>query len=268
MSITNPGISLIVSTYNWPRALELCLESISRQSVFPNEVIIADDGSGNETKTLVPKLQQTFPVPLIHVWQEDEGFQLSKIRNKAIARAENEYIIQIDGDLILQKNFIEDHIAFIKPRSFVSGTRVQMSNTLSEQLLNGEQGEIKLMSRELTNHTNAMRVPLLRSFFANRYKRNDPTYVRGCNMAFWRSDLIAVNGYNESITGWGREDSELAIRLINSGVNKRILKFGAVAFHIYHYEAKRANLPANDAILTKSIDNRVKRCEHGISSYL
>lgn len=262
------GVSLIISTYNWPEALNCCLQSVRNQKLLPNEVIVADDGSRVETRRLIEKHQQDFPVPLRHVWQADEGFQLSKIRNKAIAFASEDYIVQIDGDLILEPHFIQDHVAFSRKNTFVSGTRVQMSPELSEKVLRDQMSNISMRSKGLNNFSNGFRIPVLTSFLATRYKAKDLAYVRGCNMAFWKADLIAVNGYNESIVGWGREDSELAIRLINASVKKRILKFGAVTFHIYHNETLRANLNANDNILKYTIEHHVKFCTIGLSQYL
>lgn len=262
------NVSLVVSTYNWPEALNLCLNSIRNQTLFPDEVIIADDGSTEETRILVEKHKQDFPVPLHHIWQADEGFQLSKIRNKAIAFSSSEYIVQIDGDLILSPHFVGDHVTFRKRGTFVSGIRVQMSPELSKKAINEGLTSISMLSKGLGNFFNGFRIPLLRSFLASRYKNRDLTYVRGCNMAFWRADLVSVNGYDESIIGWGREDSELAIRLMNSSVDRRILKFGAVAFHIYHSEISRLNLADNDDILKNSLENNVKVCSNGISQYL
>lgn len=263
-----PGISLIVSTYNWPEALNLCLISISKQTVLPEEVIIADDGSTEETKYIIEKYQQIFPVPLIHIWQKDDGFQLSKIRNKAIASASKEYIVQIDGDLILEESFIKDHQKFSLPGTFVSGTRVNMSAGLSARLLHTKSIKVSVFSKGITNFLNGLKIPVLTTFFASRYKAGDPAYVRGCNMAFWKADLLEVNGYNEEIVGWGREDSELSIRLINSGIKKRIIKFAGITFHIYHPEIARARLSVNDEILSSTIKNCIKKCKLGISQYL
>src|SRR3546814_319958 len=102
--------SLIVSTYNWPEALTCCLNSIAAQTVLPTEIIIADDGSTEETKNATVDWSKRTHIPLIHVWHADQGFRLSEIRNKAIQRAAHPYIIQIDGDIILDSNFIEDHL--------------------------------------------------------------------------------------------------------------------------------------------------------------
>ncbi|QNK62658.1 glycosyltransferase family 2 protein [Pedobacter sp. PAMC26386] len=263
-----PGVSLIVSTYNWPEALNLCLLSISKQQVLPDEVIIADDGSAEETKNLIAQYQQSFPIPLIHVWQEDNGFQLSKIRNKAMAKASREYIVQIDGDLILEKSFIREHLEFRLHRTFVSGTRVNMSAELSEKLINKSSIAVNVFSKGITNFLNGLKIPPLTSFLAKKYKAGNLSYVRGCNMAFWKADLLKVNGYNEEIVGWGREDSELAIRLMNAGISKRIIKFAAVTFHIYHSETPRVRLSVNDEILNDTLKSRIKKCKLGISQYL
>ena len=106
--------SLVVTTYNWPEALELCLLSVLRQSVRPDEVIVADDGSGEPTRARLEELQTTYPLPLRHVWHPDEGFQLSRIRNRALAVARGDYILQVDGDVMLHKHFIQDHLNFRK----------------------------------------------------------------------------------------------------------------------------------------------------------
>src|SRR5687767_6702487 len=121
-----PGCSLIVSTYNRPEALKRCLQSITGQSRLPDEIIIADDGSRSETKQLIDSFKNEIPVALIHIWQPDEGYQLAKIRNKAFSVASKEYLIQIDGDLILHKHFVSDHVRMSKQGVFVSGSRVHM----------------------------------------------------------------------------------------------------------------------------------------------
>jgi glycosyltransferase involved in cell wall biosynthesis len=144
------GVSLIVSTYNWPEALNLCLISIGKQTLLPDEVIIADDGSTDKTLKLIEKHKRNFPIPIIHVWQPDDGFQLSKIRNKAIAASSQKYIVQIDGDLILEKHFIQDHVAFRKENTFVSGSRVIMNSDLSKKLIMLQKTNVPLTSKGVT----------------------------------------------------------------------------------------------------------------------
>lgn len=260
--------SLIISTYNWPAALNLCLLSIKNQSILPSEVIIADDGSTDETKELIDLHRKNFPVPLIHVWQPDEGFQLSKIRNKAIAASTKEYIIQIDGDLILHPHFVRDHIHFSKTGAFATGSRVIINEKLSEKLLKEQSIAVNILVPGIKNRANGFRFNLLTRYLAGRYRNNDIYYMRGCNMAFWRDDLIRINGYNEEFTGWGREDNEIAARLLNAGVKKRVIKFGGVVFHIFHHQKSRASLSNNDDLMLKTIMEKLDHCEKGLNQYL
>ena len=260
------GVSLIISTYNWPQALNLCLKSVCKQNLLPDEIIIADDGSTSETKVLVEHFQRSCTIPIYHVWQPDDGFQLAKIRNKAIAIASKAYIIQIDGDLILDRNFIKDHVAFQQENTFVSGSRVIMNKELSEQFLASEKVEVSLTETGLKNVSNGLRFPLLSKLMKN-YKQQDIYYIRGCNMAFWRKDLLRVNGYNEEFVGWGREDNEIGSRLINSGVRKQVIKFSGIVFHIFHDEKTRTSLNTNDQVLQLTISRRLTYCEKGVSQY-
>ncbi|WP_234733541.1 glycosyltransferase family 2 protein [Tellurirhabdus bombi] len=259
--------TLIISTYNWPEALHLCLLSVCRQSVLPDEVIVADDGSTIETYSLIERMKAHFPIPLIHVWQEDEGFQLAKIRNKAIARASHEYIIQVDGDLILHKHFVQDHLDLSKPGTFITGSRVLMNDKLSERLLRTKKTSTGILALGISNHTNRFQIKFLRDYFADRYKPNDINKLRGCNMAFWRADLIRINGYNEEFYGWGKEDNDIAARLMNAGLKKRTIKFGGIVFHMYHPEQSRTRCPENERKLALTIANKVVYCNMGVNQY-
>ena len=131
----NPSNTLLIATYNWPEALSLILKSVAQQSILPDEVIIADDGSDNRTRTVIEEFQRILPVPLHHEWQPDNGFQKTIILNKALAKAKGDYIIQVDGDVLLHKKFIEDHLRFAKPNSFVAGTRVIMNQALTKEVI-------------------------------------------------------------------------------------------------------------------------------------
>lgn len=258
--------SLIIATYNWPEALELTLLSALNQSLLPDEIIVADDGSTDETRELVKSFQSKAQVPIIHVWHEDEGFRLAKIRNRAIAVSKGDYVIQVDGDIILHPDFIKDHVGFAKRGSYVSGSRVKLDATLSQKLRDAHSVKVSVFMKGTCNFFNGLHLPFL-SFLQEHYRENDLYYVRGCNMAFWRDDLIKVNGYNEELRGWGREDNEISCRLNNIGNVRRIAKFRAIAFHQYHDECSRNRLSVNDDILHKTIDEKLQRCEKGVDQY-
>src|SRR5690606_15013526 len=148
---------------------------------------------------------------------------------------------------------------------FTTGSRVVLDDKLSQLIIREEVSKINIFSRGVSNQLNGIRLKILRNYFGRTYKKDDAFYMRGCNMAFWRKDLLEVNGYNEEFVGWGREDNEIAIRLMNKGVNKRSLKFGGIAFHIYHKESTRKGLVANEKILSDAIKAKKTYCDKGIS---
>lgn len=259
--------SLIIATYNWPEALELSLKSALNQSLLPTEIIVADDGSGEETRKVVEKYQQLAPMPLLHIWHEDEGFRLAKIRNRAIAASSGDYIIQVDGDIIMHPDFVKDHVGFARRGSYVSGSRVNMTEELSKRLQAEHSIRVNAFTKGTTNLLNGLHLPCL-SRFQEHYRKNDLYYVRGCNMAFWRDDLVRVNGYNEALQGWGREDNEISCRLNNLGDVRRIAKFRAIEFHQYHCERSRESLSKNDDLLHRTIDEKLSWCELGLDQYL
>ncbi len=256
--------SLIISTYNWPEALDLCLQSSLHQVIPPDEILIADDGSDERTAKLVAQYAETAPIPIIHVWHEDNGFRLGSIRNKAIARASGDYIIQIDGDVILPPRFIQDHLSVAHPRRFVSGSRVLLGAEYSAQLLEQHSIDVKVWQKGVCNKLNAIRLPWISPLF-RRYK---PEVTRGCNMAFWRDDAICVNGYNELIQGWGSEDYEFGMRLSHIGTRHFALKLAGCVYHIYHNVRARDQSVTNQVLANLTRSRRLLRCKHGISQYL
>ena len=259
------SISLIVSTYNWPGALDLCLNSLLRQIIMPNEIIVADDGSTEQTAEVVKRYQSLFKIPVIHVWHPDEGFRLAEIRNKAIARSSCEYIIQIDGDIIVNPHFVKDHINLAEKGRFVCGSRVKLNPIVSQRLLDGQ---IDRITHAMTRfEPNAMRIGLMRRYYANHYyKLKNRYWLKGCNMAFWREDLIAVNGYDDKMTFWGAEDTDIAFRLMNHGIRKKAAKFGANQYHLYHKQAPIN--PENFEILKRTEKEKKIRCNSGLDKYL
>lgn len=257
----NPSVSLIISTYNWPEALNLCLKSVASQTIMPEEVIIADDGSGLATKHLIDNFQAQMGVPLIHVWHEDIGFRKSLILNKAIGAASRQYIIQVDGDVVLDKNFIKDHLSVAEEKVFVCGTRAHLKKAVLPVVFKQERTKFGFYSKGIKNRFNALRIPSLAWIFT--MKRNSARKVRGCNIAFWKKDFVIVNGYNNDMKGWGAEDIELAARFVNQGVMKKGLKFKAIQYHITHDFCSRRQHSLQLRWFEDTLKNKVQRCTNG-----
>jgi glycosyltransferase involved in cell wall biosynthesis len=261
------SIALIISTYNWPQALMQTLRSIANQTILPNEILVADDGSNERTANLIQQFKTSHPTLNIkHVWHEDNGFRLAAIRNKAIRMAQSDYIIQIDGDIILDQHFIADHLSIKARGYFVTGSRLLLSKKITEVLLESEKVNFSALRWKGKNFFNTLRIPFFMRILQNTYKTKGKYlhYVKGCNMAFWKSDLYLVNGYNESFIGWGREDSDICIRLINAGVKKKFIKFSAVQYHLHHPLASRDQLEANDALIEQLKLNHKSFCKEGL----
>lgn len=258
--------ALLISTYNWPEALELVLKSALAQSVFPTEILIADDGSKAETKLLIEKFQKISPITIHHIWQEDIGFRKSKILNKAIAQTKAEYIIQIDGDCIMHKNFIEDHLKSIQKGVYLYGSRVNILPNFVVSVLKNKQIEFNIFSKEIKNKSRSIHFP----FLSNLYQSHNgiSKKFRGCNVSYWRDDFIAINGYNEDFEGWGREDSDLVIRLGNNGIKAKRLRYAGIVFHIYHKINSKENVTINNAIQEETISKKIIKIPNGIGQYL
>ncbi len=258
--------TLIITTYNWPEALELVLISVKNQSILPTEVIIADDGSKNETKQLIEKYQTNFPVPLKHVWHEDSGFNKSMILNKAIVNAVGNYIIQSDGDCILHPHFVKDHLDFSEKGTYLFGCRVNIQKVYLNILFSKKQTRFNSFSKGIKKRSRALHISILSQFYkkSNLFSKK----YRGCNTSYFKANAIAINGYNEDIKGWGREDSEFALRLHNLGIDGRRLRYRGIVFHIYHLEKAKDRLEINDDIEQKAILEKHVWCVNGIDKYL
>lgn len=258
--------ALLISTYNWPEALELVLNSVLEQSQFPDEILIADDGSKNETKLLIDSFRSKSSISILHVWQKDEGFRKSHILNKTISKSKADYIIQIDGDCILHKDFVKDHISRAEEGVFLYGSRVNIKKAALSTIFENKIYQFPFLSMLIKKRTRNLRIPFLR----DRYKSSPlfSTKVRGCNISYWKKDFLEVNGYNENMEGWGREDSELILRKLNNGVLGKRLRYGGILYHIYHFQASLSNFEENDKIQQKTIHENVVWCENGVSKYL
>jgi glycosyltransferase involved in cell wall biosynthesis len=259
-------VSLIITTYNRVDALSLVLNSVENQTVLPKEVIIADDGSTKETQKMIHDFQAVSHLNLTHSWQKDEGFRAAKSRNKAIAKSKDDYIILIDGDMVLHPKFIEDHISHAESGYFVQGTRVLLTQSTTQDALVEMKTNFSFLSSGIQNRKNAIHSNFLSRLFSK--KKNYLRGIKTCNMAFFKQDCININGFNNDFEGWGREDSEFVVRLLNSGIHRKNLRFNAIQFHLWHNENTRASLQQNDTLLQNAIDDNVKWWDNGVDRYL
>ncbi len=255
-------LSVIVTTYNRPDALRKVLKGLMHQLLMPDEVIIADDGSTEETRMAVSGIQDACPFPLRHVRQEDRGFRLARIRNKAIRAAGGRYIVMLDGDCIPDSRFVQDHLALAEEGCFFQGKRVLVQQRAAEAFTHHSIGRYRirnLFTRGIENRHHLIAVPFFPALRSTRLSG-----IRGCNMGFFRKDIFKVNGYNEDFIGWGREDSELAVRFYKAGMRRKEHPFKAICYHLWHPEQHRERLTVNDALLEKALHSHSHTCTNGL----
>ena len=262
--ISKISVSVIVTTYNSPGALRRVLEGLSLQSRLPDEVIVADDGSGPETAELIADFAKEAAFPVRHVWQEDTGFRAARIRNKAVKEARRDYIVFMDGDCVPNRHYVAGHLALSEQGCVVQGKRVLLDEEASGRFAPEHANSMGALLREflrghLGNAHHLLRIPL---FPASR-----GTGMRGiktCSFGVFRSDVMAVNGFNEDFTGWGREDSDFAARLFKYGLRRKEHLFSAICFHLWHPGQPRESLSKNEALLAATLSGEEYRCKRGI----
>jgi len=265
-------ISLIVTTFDRPDALDAVLRSLARQSDRGFEVVIADDGSGPATAALVEQWKPKLGVPLSRVWHEQRGFRAAEIRNRALRASRGDYCVFLDGDCLARPDFVAVHRSLAERGWFVTGNRALMTQTLTEAALRRhldvEQWRVtdwigQRFKGGLNRLAPVLRLPLgpLRKMRPQAWKG-----ARSCNLAVWRSDLDRVDGFDASFSGWGKEDSDLLVRLLHAGVRRKDGVYATGVLHLWHPDADRSQLLTNEQKLEAVIKNGSVRAERGISN--
>lgn len=258
--MTQPLISVILATYNRPDALNLVLQSLLSQTDQGFEIVIADDGSADETAKLI----QTFlPNPLVqikHVWQEDMGFRKAKILNAAIFDATGEYLIFLDGDCVVQPDFIAQHRRLAKAGCMVTGSRILIEKEWTQQLCAQQTWSFaefkkRAMWARLTRQINKVGPLFLKfpSFPYRTYRAFEWRRIKGCNMACWKKDALAIEGFDEALVGWGHEDADFVFRLSEIGVTRVTGAWATEVLHLWHQTADQSHALKNAEIVRARI---------------
>jgi len=267
-------ISVVITTYNRPDALEAVVRACYMQDDKNFEIIIADDGSTANTRMCIQALAREAPVPVRHVWQPDQGFRAAMARNRGTLAASGDYIVFLDGDCIPQRDFIARHRALARPGCLVSGSRILLSERLTRRVL-GEGIDVAgarlptLLRWRLQGDLNKTLQPLgLRWPDLGRTRKSFSwRRIKSCNLGVWRSDLERVNGFDESFTGWGHEDSDLVVRLFHAGVLRRDGAFATEVFHLWHREAQRDQESSNRNVVLARAAAKVTQATVGLREH-
>jgi glycosyltransferase involved in cell wall biosynthesis len=271
-----PQASVVLTTYDNPRALELVLCGLARQRVAAFEVWVADDGSRPETGELVRGFATTVPFPVHHVWHEDRGFRKMRILNATVPRVEADYVVLLEGDCIPHPDYVAVHLRWRQPGAFLYGHRVFLDARTSgalraDAVRTGREpgGALRNVVRSFRGRArrgyNALRLPVPALRLSQALLRTGRPVMRGMNFSAWKADLLAINGWNEAYAGWGREDDDLVARLQFHGLRGRSVRFGAILYHLDHpLRRDPAILAANDQIFREVLRRGDPICRRGI----
>lgn len=257
-------ISVIVTTYNRPDALKKVLDGLLAQTYLPDEIIIADDGSTDQTRQTIQPYLNRSDISVKHVWQEDKGFRLAQIRNRSILASTSDYLVFLDGDCIPEAHYVEDHLELAQEGFFFQGKRVIVNQKASDEFSFSDTRSIfrrlnLAMSGSISNSHHIVRFPFLPAHTTAKLSG-----IRGCNMGFFKKDLMEVNGFNQDFKGWGREDSEIVVRMYKYGIKRKEHPFRAICYHLWHKENTRKSLDKNDQILEEAMQSDTYCCRAGI----
>ncbi len=265
-------ISVIVTSYNRADALDAVLRGLSQQIDCTFEIVIADDGSGPATAEVVERWKSRASMPVKYIWHEDRGFRAAEIRNRAILASRGAYCVFLDGDCIVRPDFVATHRSLAVPGWFVTGNRVLLSATLTAKVLRDKLTPETWsfgywMGQRLRGGINRflalLRLPLgpLR-----RLRQSAWRDARSCNLAVWRSDLDRVDGFDAEYIGWGKEDSDIIVRLLHAGVHRKDGVFALGVLHLWHPEADRGRLAENERKLSDILASDNVRARSGLSA--
>jgi glycosyltransferase involved in cell wall biosynthesis len=265
-------ISVIVTTFNREDALEAVLRSLDRQTDPDFEVVVADDGSGPATADLVQTWRAKVGHRVEHVWHPDAGFRAAEIRNRAVLASRGAYCIFLDGDCVVRPDFVAIHRRLAEPGAFVTGNRILLSaelttKVLREKLTPETWSLATWLAQRLRGGVNRLSALLpLPLGPLRRLRQSKWQGARSCNLAIWRSDLDRVDGFDADYSGWGKEDSDLILRLLHAGVRRKDGAFATGVIHLWHAEANRSQLTDNERKLAGIVDSDRIVAQRGLSA--
>jgi glycosyltransferase involved in cell wall biosynthesis len=268
--------SVIFTTYNQPEWLRKVLWGYECQTEKDFEIVIADDGSGDETRAVVEDFKSNSTLNIKHVWHPDEGYQKCPILNKAIISSDSDYLIFTDGDCIPRKDFIEVHLKHAEPGCFLSGGTLRLPLLLSQQLTREDIMEQRAFSlswlfRHGLKRSNKSLKLVKAKWFTQFMNFITPTNAswNGHNASGWKNDIYAINGFNEDMH-YGGQDREFGERLMNYGIKSKQIRYSAVCIHLEHgrpYKTKES-IRKNREIRNNVKRNRIIKTEQGINNHI
>lgn len=259
------SIAVLISTYNNPAFLRLVLDAYAQQDDKHFSIYIADDGSTKATRELIEHTAKKFPVRIHHIWHTDKGFRKARINNIALKAVKEAYVILTDGDCIPLPNMIATHRKLANANTMINGSRILLSSKWTKHLCTTrrptENNFLSWFKHKVKGNINRILPLVIPAHLSSANQKLSG--IHGCHLSCFTSNLININGFDESFEGWGREDSDLVARLLHSGIQRKNLR-GTPVLHLWHKENSRDRLDNNDALLQACLDENRQRAIIGI----
>lgn len=263
-------IGFVILTYNRSDALLALLRGLSAQCPADAVVVVADDGSRPEHVDAVRRGVPPFRCPVLHVWHPDIGFTIARARNLGVAQIDADYVVFMDGDCVPNPRFVEQHLRLAQRDCFVNGSRVLLSERLTRRVTGGELDLGAMHPRDwfalrfsgdVNKLTHLIHWPGRPGRVESGFRWKG---IRGCNMGLWYRDVQAVNGFDETFSGWGHEDADMVLRLHHHGCRRKNGQLGTEVYHLWHPQNSRTAEDANREKVRERMKSLITRAEIGL----
>ncbi len=268
--------SVIFTTYNHPKWLEKTLWGFAAQQYRDFEIIVADDGSGDETRQVIESIKAEIDIPIKHIWQADDGFQKCKILNKAIIASEGEYLIFTDGDCIPHPDFVKNHVELARENTFLSGGYFKLPIDVSRKISKQD-----ILDKNVTRPGWLLKQgvpfsPTISKLFSRPYwgkvldaMTSTRATWNGHSASTWKKHVLETNGFDERMQ-YGGQDCEFGERLGNMGLRSRQVRYRCCCVHLDHSRsyARQESIMKNRQIRKQTHQQKATKTEYGISKHL
>ena len=266
VAITQWRVSFVITTYNSVESLAKVIASVAQQTIPPLEIIVADDGSKHGVSVVLERFRKSASVRIVHSWQPDDGFRLSRSRNLAASKARGNWILFLDGDCVLPEYFLERHVTLADNMHFVFGSRKLLTPSETDYLQIGEDGSLNIAPYIQGRKFLSLQLGIFRKWPRRSWKQ-----LRGFLIGIDAKLFQVIAGFDESYVSWGLEDSDFAVRAIRAGGFLKDGRYANAVLHLYHPEPSQQDKSANslsfDALLEEGEKGRFQPLKSIFTDY-
>jgi len=263
-------VSVLVTTYRRPRHLALALESLALQRCGETtmEVIVSDDGSGDETPQVVHSFAAAAPFPVRFTTQPHDGFRLARVRNEAARLATGRYLLFLDGDCIVPHHHVAAHVERRRHGTALLGYCARLPAEANRFLVPENLAITDLVALVPASERHALARRRRKAWWHAVTRHPTKPRLAGGDFGVWRDDFVRINGFDERFIGWGQEDDDLGLRLRAAGVRLETILGKTHSLHVWHEADATATPRWRDGVNVRYFERRgrLTACRRGLIS--